>query len=241
MTAPKPLIAKISQHLQLPFFPSPSLLSLLILTTTSSPILLHYSYLKISETTNIMQPKSFICRVALKGGTFRPEIRPQLNPTSQSTNASETRIASRMSVTAICGNQNPLVSLEAIASQMRLERVHEDTTREGFQVIPPPGTTWEQPESPSLSELSSSLSEAPTTPTICGRVSPDEEDGTPRSLKRKRQFPKIPTTPTSSARTTPAHSPSTVATSPGSPDVARKIRSLRYVTMRPCKLTKRSI
>jgi hypothetical protein len=167
--------------------------------------------------------------------TLESEGRPQATSASQSTGPSLSSVISRMSVSALCQNNNPLVSLEAIASQMRLGGVYEETYNRTSRTTPQPDTAWEQPESPSFSE-SSSLPEAPTTPTKSGSVSPREEDDIPRSLKRKRQPPKLPTTPTSSTRSTPAHSPSTVVTTPGSPDAARKIRSLRYVLKKSCNL-----
>ncbi|KAJ5896931.1 uncharacterized protein N7473_006330 [Penicillium subrubescens] len=144
-------------------------------------------------------------------------------------------IASQMRISVVCENQNPLVSLEAIASQMRRGRVYEESGQGPSSVTPQPVTAWEQPEFPQLSESSSVLSEAPTTSTLSGRVSPEEEGEIPRSLKRKRQPARLPATPSSSTRTTPAHSPSTVATSPGSPDVARKIRFLRLDSPSPIK------
>ncbi|KAF3392565.1 hypothetical protein F1880_008737 [Penicillium rolfsii] len=182
-----------------------------------------------------MQPKSFICRMAMKAGTFKPESRPQTNSASQSTDSSEASIASRMSVSAICSNQNPLVSLEAIASQMRLGQTYEEPSRGSPQVKPQPATAWEQPELTPLSDSSSSLSETSPHLPIGELTSPQNEEETPRPLKRKRQPPKVPTTPASSARTTPAHSPSTVATSPGFRGVARKLGYLRLDSPSPTK------
>jgi hypothetical protein len=182
-----------------------------------------------------MQPKAYICRMAMKRKTLEPEIRSQANSVSQTADPSPSSITSSMSVSTVCENQNPLVSLEAIASQMRLGRVYEEAIQSASRVTPQPTATWEHPEPSLLSDYSSALSETRTTPTPSERVRPQDEDETPRSLKRKRQPPRLRKTPSSSTRTTPAHSPGTVAATPGSPDVARKIRSLRYVTIKLCK------
>ncbi|GLI79984.1 hypothetical protein PoHVEF18_008332 [Penicillium ochrochloron] len=186
-----------------------------------------------------MQPRSFICRVALKRGSFKPQVRSE-DGLSRNRDVSMSAIASQMRISAVCENNNPLVSLEAIAAQMRQGAIYKGTSHGACRDTPQPAAAWEEPESQSLSEASSpteasSLSEAPTTPTISGRVSPEEEDDTPRSLKRKRQPPKIPSIPSTSLRGTPAHSPSTVAITPGSPDVARKIGSLRLDSPSPIK------
>lgn len=227
--APKHLIAKVSKT----FLPSPSL-SLFLPHNTSSFPLPHCKYLNISESAYNMQPKSFIIRMARKRKTIEPEPKA----VSRNRDISMSTIASRMRVSAVCENHDPLVSLEAIASQMRQGAIYDGTSRGASRATPQPAVAaWEHPESRSLSE-NSSLSEPPSTITSSGRSSPQDEDETPRSRKRKRQPPKLPTTPSSSTRTTPAHSPSTVATSPRSHNVARKIQSLRYVTMRPCKLRK---
>lgn len=168
----------------------------------------------------------------------RKTIEPEPKAVSRNRDISMSTIASRMRVSAVCENHDPLVSLEAIASQMRQGAVYNGTSRGASRAtLQPAAAAWEQPESQSLSD-SSSISEPPTTITSSGRSSPQDEVETLRSRKRKRQPPKIPTTPSSSTRTTPAHSPSTVATSPRSRHVARKIQSLRYVTMRPCELRK---
>lgn len=171
-----------------------------------------------------MQPKPFLFRIANINTAPENEVRPQSNQTTNAPPLTLSSIAARMSISALCVTEDPLTSMAAIASQMRLGAAIEESTQRDSRGTPEPVAVWEKPESPLTSA-------APRTPTIKSEsVSSRDEEEPPRSLKRKRQPVNILATPTSSARTTPAHSPNSVVSPSGSSDVSRKIRSLKYAT-----------
>ncbi|KAJ5369092.1 uncharacterized protein N7496_008852 [Penicillium cataractarum] len=147
---------------------------------------------------------------------------PQVDLGINSAPISLSSIASRMSISALCETEDPLISMSAIASQMRFGGVYADSSLRESRKTPEPAAVSELSESPLTST-------APSTPTVKSDTVAchDEDEEAPRSLKRKRQPVKIFSTPSSSTRTTPAHSPDSVVPPSGSSDVSRKIRSLR--------------
>lgn len=168
-----------------------------------------------------MQPKPFIYRMAKMKEALESEGRSQPSVASHVSVPPLSSIASRMRVSAVCESGTPIVRISKTTSQTCLgtssQVNQQQTTRQS-------AASLEQSES-------SSMEDAPTTPTKSRSVSPQDEDGddAPRSLKRKRQSPRILATPTNSAPSTPNHSQSSRSTTPDSLDVSRKTRSMRYV------------
>jgi hypothetical protein len=170
-----------------------------------------------------MQPKNFINRMSQMKHALDNEVRPQANQATDAAPLSLSRIASRMSVRALCGTEDPIISMSAIASQMRLGILNVGSTQHDSRKTPEPVAFWEPPESPLTSA-------APSTPTLKSEsISSRDQEEAPRSLKRKRQPAKILATPTSSTRTTPAHSPNEAVTTPGSSCVSGRISTLTWV------------
>ncbi|CEJ61122.1 hypothetical protein PMG11_09664 [Penicillium brasilianum] len=189
-----------------------------------------------------MQPKSFINRMSQKKNALENEAGSQANQATDaaplSLSSMLSSIASRMSVRALCGTEDPMTSMSAIASQMRLGLVNVGSTRHDTCKTPEPVAVCEPPESPLTSA-------APSTPTLKSEsVSSRDGEEAPRSLKRKRQPAKILATPTSSTRTTPAHSPNEMVTTPGSSYVSRRISTLKLgspvAEQSPCRPRLRS-
>ena len=168
-----------------------------------------------------MQPKPFIHRMAKMKEALESEGQSQPSVASHVAVPTPSSIASRMRVSAVCESDTPIVRISKTTSQTCLGTSNQVNQRR----------TTHQAAASREPSVSASMEDAPTTPTKSRSVSPRDEDGdeAPRSLKRKRQSPRILATPTNSARSTPNHSQVSGSTTPDSTDVSRKNRSMRYV------------